>query len=418
MPREDFDLRQFLYLMDETTEFDEMVRILSLEILKENANAALLGRLEATAKGLKPSIYRLDDNISILELFHGSTSAFQDFSMSFLADLMRECRAPGQKVRLLMATSGDTGAAAAHAFSGIDGFDIIMLCPADRLPKLEGKYLAKNGGNTRVLSVRGNYQDCLALSNKTLSDQETAKEFGLAAATTLNPGRMIYQIFPYIFGFTRMKRQAGDFLFAVPAGNYGNFTSGLLAWKWGLPASGFITATGASSVLENFNHPEREGKPRHASLFEYLGSRQARHHETKDFSEIVNPENYERINALAAGNPMVLRSIIHAEDLSEREIFDAMRYAYNELGVFLDPHTASAFAAAKKMQGNDLEENGRIVIMATASPAKYADIVEKAVGKRPAAEGELAAEVAAATAIPDAEIQPRGEDLINYLKSL
>jgi threonine synthase len=426
MPREDINLRQYLYLMDESTSFPELVRILGMEILKDDLSPGLMKRLSDTAALLAPKLNTLDSAITLLELFHGPTSTFQDFSMSFLAALMSELKPKGKRIRILIPTTGDSGAAAAHAFGNEKDFDIVLLCPKDGIRGLPRNHLRSHGGNASILSVSGGFKECLDLATRAFSTPALIDGQGLVAATTLNPGRLIAQVFHYFFGFINLKKKAGDFYFDVPSGNYGNFSSGLLAWKWGMPVSGFISASPGASVLKGKKKNTEEREPVNGSaLDDYLSNKAEKPKNGKmpDFSDVANPENYERIKSMSAGNPAVIRSIIHPAYVSREQAEEAMRIAYAEHGVLMDPFTAMGFAAARRMQRDLIEETGQIVLLSTAHPWKYADEVEKACGKRPDPPAEQARFESGHDAItidtqPDAEIAPDLGQLEAFLKKL
>lgn len=425
MPREDPDLRRYLYLMDESTSFPELVRLLGIEILKEDLTPQLLRNLTAAAAELAPTLNRLDSAITLLELYHGPTSSFQDFSMAFLAALMSGLKPAGKRVRILVPTTGDSGAAAAHAFAAEKEFDIVLLCPTEGsggLPAFRGlppAYTRAKGGNASVLRVSGPFKGCLELATRAFSDRAFSDRHALAAATTLNPGRLVAQVFHYFFGFINLKKEAGDFYFAVPSGNYGNFSSGLLAWKWGMPVSGFISAS--PGAVGRKGAKAAGGSPRDGlALGDYLEGGK-REKGMPDFSDVSNPENYERIKSMSAGNPAVLRSMIHPSYVTEEQAAEAMREAHAERGVFIDPFTALAYAAARRMQEDFIEENGKILLLATSHPWKYADAVEKACGARPAPpsprEGRDPWPEASRTE-PDAQIAPDLGELDAFLAKL
>lgn len=425
MPRDDLNLRQYLYLMDESTSFPELIRLLGMEILKDDLSPSLMKRLADMASLLTPKLNALDPAITLLELFHGPTSTFQDFSMSFLATLMAELKPKGKRVRLLIPTTGDSGAAAAHAFGEEKEFDIVLLCPKEEIRGLPRNHLRRYGGNSSIVSVSGGFKGCLELAARAFADAALVGSQGIAAATTLNPGRLISQVFHYFYGFINLKKRAGDFYFDVPSGNFGNFSSGLLAWKWGMPVTGFIAASPGASAAKSRKKSEDREPASGSALDDYLANRSPRPKTEKmpDFSDVANPENYERIKSMSAGNPAVIRSIIHPAYVSREQADEAMRAAYDEHGIFMDPFTAMGYAAARRMQKNFIEETGKIVLLSTAHPWKYADEVEKACGKRPAppsvrAKFGLGHDAITVDKVPDAEIGPDLGQLEAFLKRL
>jgi threonine synthase len=371
MPRNEIDLRNYFYLMDGTTSFEDVVRSLSIEVLRSEAKPVIVEALAEAASRLHPRLRPLDEDILLLELYNGPTAAFQDFSLSFLAVLMERMRPEGKRVKLLIPTAGDSGNAAAHAFAGIEGFDIVLLCPAGSVRGLPRNHRLKAGGNTRIVAVEGDRAAVQTLATEILSSENDVKALSLATATTLNPGRFITQAFHFIYGFIQLKKRAGDIYFDIPSGNHGNFTSGILAWRWGMPVSGFIGAS-----WRDYGGRRERGAKRGPELAREKDGAPA-------FSDVVNADHYERMLYLASGNPAVLRSIIYSAIIKEEEAKAAVRTAFQNHGIFMSPSTAVGYAAALSAREDFLEETGKIVLLGTSHPSKNAAELEAFLGKAP-----------------------------------
>ncbi len=374
MPRDDLDLRNFLYAMDETTSFEDVVRALSAEILGSEASPALVESMAEAASRLHPRLKPLDDDILLLELYNGPTAAFQDFSLSFLARLMDSMRPRDKRVKLLIPTAGDSGAAAAHAFAGVEGVDVVLLCPASSARGVPRNHRLKAGGNTRIIAVDADRNAVQDLSSALLSSPDAVKALSLATATTLNPGRFITQAFHYIYGFIQLKKLAGGVFFDIPSGNHGNFTSGILAWRWGMPVTGFIGASWRDYAKGSSRAP-RKDRPADGLAREKAGA--------PAFSDVVNADHYERMVYLASGNPAVLRSIIYSAIISEEEAKAAAKTAYERHGVFMASSTSVGYAAALAAREEFLEETGKIILLGTSHPSKCSAALEKLLGRRP-----------------------------------
>jgi threonine synthase len=380
MPCEDVDLRNYFYLMDESMSFEDMVRSLAAEVLKDEAKPDLVEALAGAAARLNPRLTPLGDDITMLELYHGPTAAFQDYALSFLAVLMERMRPAGRRVKILIPTGGDTGAAAAEAFADRDGFDVVLLCPEGASLGIPAARRVGVGGNTRVIAVRADRQAVQSLASALLSSKEDVERLGLSTATTLNPGRFITQAFHYIYAFIQLKRRAGDMYFDIPSGNHGNFTSGILAWRWGMPVTGFI----AASWREPSDCVRRAGRASAGGMAVKSSTSMAQEKEgAPAFSDVVNPDHYERMTCLASGNPLVLRSIIHSAIVSGEAAREAVKRAYADHAVFLAPPTAVGYAAALAARGDFLEETGKIILLGTSHPSKHADEIERLTGRRP-----------------------------------
>jgi threonine synthase len=373
MPREDVDLRNYFYMMDESMSFEDVVRAISAEVLKGEARAGIVEGLAEAAALLHPRLLTLDEEVTLLELYNGPTAAFQDFSISFLAVLMEKLRPEGRRIKILIPTAGDSGRAAAHAFAGKEGFDIVLLCPASGLRGIPRELRLAAGGNTRVIAVDADRSAVQSLASGILASEEAVKALSLATATTLNPGRFLTQTFHYIYGFIQLKKQAGDMYFDIPSGNHGNFTSGILAWRWGMPVTGFIGASWRESPVAD----PRGGK---SAAGERLAREKAG---APAFADVVNPDHYERMTYLSSGNPGVLRSIIYSSIVSQEKAIEAAKTAYRRYGIFMAPPTAVGYAAALEARDDFLEETGKIILLGTSHPAKFADEIEKNLGVRP-----------------------------------
>src|SRR6202043_415658 len=190
----------------------------------------LLTKIVNEAFNFAVPLFALSERLHILELFHGPTLAFKDFGARFMARLMGYfVRESGQELTVIVATSGDTGSAVAHAFLGVPGIRVVILYPAGRVSNAQEKQLTTLGQNITALEVAGSFDDCQRLAKQALVDPDITKKLTITSANSINIARLIPQIFYYFAGVSQFRANGAPVAFSVPSGNLGNLTGGLLA---------------------------------------------------------------------------------------------------------------------------------------------------------------------------------------------
>jgi threonine synthase len=273
----------------------------------------------------------------------------------------------GKKVTILTATSGDTGAAVAHAFHGVDNIDVVILYPKGKISLLQEKMFTTLGGNIRTIAVEGTFDDCQALVKQSFDDKELKEAIGLNSANSINISRLLAQICYYFEAVAQLYRQKGtdafsDIVFAIPSGNFGNLTAGLFAKALGLPIKRFIAATNANDTV-----------PRYLKTGEWTPNETVA--TISNAMDVSNPNNWPRIeHMLKAG--LVEQDCVTSASIDEEQTQMAMIQLV-KLGYISEPHAAVAYRA---LQYNALDtEFG--VFLGTAHPAKFKDIVESTLGQ-------------------------------------
>ena len=194
-------------------------------------------------------LVKVSENTYALELFHGPTLAFKDFGGRFMAQALQAV-SNGQHITILTATSGDTGAAVAHAFYGLKGIDVVILYPKGKISNLQEKLFCTLGGNIRTVAINGTFDDCQALVKKAFDDEELRKAIGLNSANSINISRLLAQVCYYFEAVAQLPEDKRDnVVFSVPSGNFGDVTAGLLAKACGLPVKRFVIATNANDTV-------------------------------------------------------------------------------------------------------------------------------------------------------------------------
>ena len=330
-----------------------------------------VGDVTRRAFPFSPHIRPLRDNILLLELFHGPSCAFKDFGASFLAHSMEAIlRRRTQRIVILTATSGDTGGAVAHAFAGREQLDVVILYPSGRVSPLQEKQLTTTGGNVTALEVNGTFDDCQRLVKTAFGDDTLHTQIPLASANSINLGRLLPQAFYYLYAAACLADEPP--IFCVPSGNFGNLTSGVLASQWGMAVDGFIAATNINDVVPQYlNSGQFHPRPSIPTLSNAM--------------DVGNPSNFERLKLIFNDDLDAMRAVIRGQRVTDTETLETMRRWYDSDGIILDPHTATGVLAAERVAQHPTysQYSPRIVVLATAHPAKFGEIVQEALHIEP-----------------------------------
>ena len=307
-------------------------------------------------------LVKVNDHMLSLELYHGPTYAFKDVGARFLARCLGEFSAEeGRETTILVATSGDTGGAVAHGFLGIKGVRVVILYPSKKVSELQEKQLTTLGQNITALEVDGDFDQCQALVKKAFLDDELNQDLNLTSANSINIARWLPQAIYYAW-MSLQRADAKQIPVAVPSGNYGNLTAGLLAKKMGFPLGHFIACSNANDVI-----------PR------YLMSAQFEPMDTiptyANAMDVSRPSNFSRLLELYDHSYDKIASDISGFSMSNVDIIQTIHESYQNDSYLLDPHSAIAYAALKEMF--DREQIG--VFLATAHPVKFIPVMKKAI---------------------------------------
>ena len=308
-----------------------------------------------------PIVLRQVGEFYILELFHGPTLAFKDVAAQNLPRLMSYfLQKTGQRITLLVATSGDTGGAIAHGFSNIPNIELFVLFPKGRVSALQEEQLTRVASNVHPIEVDGVFDDCQAMVKRAFNDPALA-HLHLTSANSISIGRLLPQIIYYIYTYAQLQRE--DIEFIVPSGNFGNLTGGLFAREMGLPFSSFIAATNRNdSAVRYLATGEYHPLPTIQTLSNAM--------------DVGNPSNFVRILELFDHNYEQVREVLQAYQVSDEETVSTIQRVWQEHGYLLDPHSAVGWLVAEQHSDPDLKR----VIVATASPIKFAQEIEKTAG--------------------------------------
>ena len=341
---------------------------------------------------------------AILELFHGPTLAFKDFGARFMAKCLQAFVAKDAKtsgktkpLTILTATSGDTGAAVAHAFHGIDNIRVVIMYPKGKISLLQEKMFTTLGGNIETLAIDGDFDDCQALVKQSFDDKELANTIGLNSANSINISRLLAQVcyyFEAVAQLSRVKSDLSNIVFSIPSGNFGNLTAGLFAKAMGLPIKRFIAATNANDTV-----------PRYLETGEWSPKKTVA--TISNAMDVSNPNNWPRVEHMLKSG-IVEQGCVTSVSIDEEQTQSTV-IQLNKLGYISEPHAAIAY---KALQYSAVEgELG--VFLGTAHPAKFKDVVESIIGQPLSLPKELAA--CAGEPILSKDLSASFADLRSYL---
>jgi threonine synthase len=306
---------------------------------------------------------KLDDKKYVLELFHGPTLAFKDFGARFMAQLMSHfVKNENKKLTILVATSGDTGSAVASGFYNVPNIEVIILYPSKKVSELQEKQLTTSGQNITALEIEGTFDDCQNIVKTAFLDADLKYKYQLSSANSINIARLIPQSFYYVDAFGKIFPSAKPVVFAVPSGNFGNLTAGLIAKKMGLPVHHFVAATNINAVVPDYLS---------SGNFNPKASKQT----ISNAMDVGNPSNFWRMLELFEGSHSKMNNEISGYSFNDTETADAMKKVLEEKKYLLDPHGAVGYLGLTKYQEKNPDVIG--ICLETAHPAKFADVVEK-----------------------------------------
>jgi len=370
VPSKAMDLRQLFLYMDEQTTYHELVAAVAPSLLQGELNPFSAARVAESAFDFEPELKQLDENYSLLTLYNGPTGNYKDFGIGFLAAVLEELLKSKRQAMILSSARGNSGISLGRAFQGRRGLTSVMLYPSGPIRGLDSAGFVPNGGNIIPIQIRGTLDDCQRLRNEILNDQTFAQRYNITSANAINLARLLPQAFYYLYAFVKLKKRlSGDLVFSVPSGNFGNLISGLYAWKFGLPASGFIAAMNANNAFGDFILGKKfEPRPVLATNSPAL--------------DVGSPSNYARLCSFYDEAPAVMRNMVFPASIDDDKTIKTMEQAWKQYGVLLDPHGAVAFAAARDFAQSDKLPGAHIVVLDTGHPAKEAGLVEAATGQR------------------------------------
>jgi len=323
--------------------------------------------------------------LKLLELFHGPTLAFKDVAMQFIGNLYEYYLSKNdKKINIVVATSGDTGAAAIDAIKGKSNLNIFVLHPNNRISPVQRKLMTTvEEKNVFNIAIDGNFDDCQNIVKSMFSDLEFSKSINMSGVNSINWARIIAQAVYYFYAYFKLGKETVSF--SVPTGNFGDVFAGYLAKIMGLPIDKLIVATNENDILHRAiskgDYISREVKEtlspsmdiQLASNFErliyYINNSDSKI--TLDIMKKIKQNSYQ----IEKNNLDIIQKDFLSESCNEQETLDIIKKNYEENNIILDPHTAVGVGAAKKLSFNDC------IVLSTAHPCKFPGATNNAIKK-------------------------------------
>ncbi|MEM9283075.1 MAG: threonine synthase [Verrucomicrobiota bacterium] len=330
-------------------------------------------------------VQQLAENVFVLELFHGPTLSFKDFGLQLIGNLFEEqIERTGETINVLGATSGDTGSAAIAGLAGKKGVNAFVLYPKGRISKLQERQMTCTGAdNIFPIPIEGSFDDAQAIVKELMGDLETKQKLRLSAINSINIVRILAQSIYYVHAYMQLPPQNRDDInFVVPTGNFGNIFAGWMVHQMGLPVDQFVVATNQNDLLcRLFNtgvyEPEEVNPSIAPSMDIQVASNFERflyyHNEKSADTTLSQMADLQANGSIEI--PNFDASNFEATASTDEEIIENIQNVKETYDYVVDPHTACGF--------QDLNPSKTHVVLATAHPAKFPDVIKKAIGETP-----------------------------------
>lgn len=309
-------------------------------------------------------LIRLEDDIYVLELFHGPTLAFKDVGARFMSRCLGHfSNDKDTKTTVLVATSGDTGGAVANGFLNVEGVEVIILYPAGKVSRVQELQLTTCGNNITALRVNGSFDDCQQIVKEAFMDQTLRDRLQLTSANSINIARWLPQQLYYFLAMQQWAEKQIAPSIAVPSGNLGNIAAGLLAKKSGLVTNNFIAACNINDTITDFLKTGVH-TPKQAVMT------------VSNAMDVGNPSNLIRIFEMYQQDLGQLIEDLTSSVQTDESTLKTIRSVYQKNNYILDPHGAVGYNALKE----NLKKGEKGFFLATAHPVKFPEVVEDAIG--------------------------------------
>lgn len=344
--------------------FQEMGLEVIRALFKEDLSEEQIQALVTHTLSFEAPLVEIEEGVYTLELFHGPTLAFKDFGARFCSKLMSMLLADDERtVRVLVATSGDTGSAVANGFYKVPGVEVVILYPKGKVSRLQEKQFTTLGENIHCLEVEGVFDDCQRLVKEAFLDEALNQDMLLTSANSINIARWIPQCLYYFYAWAQLPDKGKKLAVSVPSGNFGNLGAGILAERMGLPIDVFVASTNENKVVPAFLD---------SGTFEPMKSRAT----ISNSMDVGNPSNFYRLLDLYGKDEELVKSKIKGYYFSDQETAAAMRQIYASTGYIMDPHGAVGYLGLKRfLKGK--EEFYQGIFLETAHPGKFQSTVEE-----------------------------------------
>ena len=347
----------------------EVATALLAPLVADTFTSPRLGELMASALDFTIPLVPIAPGLSMLELFHGPTLAFKDVGARTMARWLAAVseRDEARPLTVLVATSGDTGGAVAQAFHGVAGTRVVVLYPRGRVSPVQEAQFTTLGGNVTAVAVDGTFDDCQRLVKEAFADAAIAGSLRLTSANSINIGRLLPQMAYYAWAALQLPPGSSPLTVVVPSGNLGNLCAGVMAQRRGVPVGRFVVATTTANdplprYLASGGYEPRASTPTLASAM-----------------DVGAPSNFERLLHFFDHDVQAMRATMTGVTVSDDDIRAAIRELWARSDYLADPHSAVGYLGARAVAPE--VTGARVVVLATAHPAKFREVVEPALGR-------------------------------------
>ena len=361
--------------------YRETALLVAKAFLADEFSTEVLAKVVKDAYNYPVPLEEVYPHAYVMRLDQGPTASFKDFAARMMARLMSHCRPQGERLNILVATSGDTGSAVGEAFQSVAGIDVTILYPASEVSLRQKKQLDTIGGNIQALSVQGKFDDCQNLVKQAFSDPVLAK-FNLTSANSINFGRILPQMIYYVYAYAHLAAPGEQIVFSVPSGNFGNALGCEYARRMGIPVAKLVMPTNANDEFPSYlkTGTYRKVTPSRACISNAMN--------------VGHPSNLARFFELYGGNvdrigyvhryPDIeeMRQHIFSVSITDNETRQTIKNIYERYRIVLEQHGAVGWAGLEKYFST-ISQKLLAVSLETAHPAKFPEEIEKLLGFTP-----------------------------------
>jgi len=329
--------------------------------------------------------------INLVELFHGPTLAFKDIAMQVIGNMYEKILAKNNaKINIVVATSGDTGAAAINATKNRKNMKIFVLHPDDKISEIQRKFMTTvNAHNVFNIALKSNFDECQKFVKSMFADENFRAKINMTGVNSINWSRIVAQIVYYFFSYFKIAKKNEKINYSVPTGNFGDIYAGYVAKKMGLPIGKLIIATNSNDILKRtlntgIYKPSKVKYTISPSMDIQVASNFERlifdicAFDSKKILKFMNDLNKLGEFHLEKKELKKINEIFCADSLSEEETRLVIKETYDEQKILIDPHTAIGIGVIDK-----ISIEGNTAVLATADPSKFPDVVMKETGEKP-----------------------------------
>jgi threonine synthase len=317
---------------------------------------------------------KLSQYVYILRLDRGPTASFKDFAARLMAKLMQKMKPENKEIKILVATSGDTGSAIGEAYRGMDGIIVYILYPESEINRIQKRQMDSIGENVRTIAIDGKFDDCQKLVKRAFTDPDLEK-LNLTSANSINIGRILPQIVYYFYSYINVADEWQSVIFSIPSGNFGNSLGCEIARRMGLPVKKIIIATNENDEFPKYLRCGlyRKIEPSRKCLSNAMNvgnpSNLARYFDL--YGGIMDEEGFVRKKA----NLKEMNKHLYSTAISDQDTIQTIKSIYQKYGIVMEPHGAVGIAALCKY----FQENEKVlsVCLETAHIGKFPEIIQK-----------------------------------------